>query len=237
MPSSRSSRHHPGAGVVVGQQHVEEVVRRARSARAPRAAAARAPRRAAPAPRGSRSKTPRRLRLDALALLELAVEVRRQRVGHAERRAGVAPGVLVDLALEERLAGRCPCRRGPRPGPTSRGSLSSSAPPSPQTKFLVSWKLRRREPAEAAERLAAPAAEQAVRVVLDDRDVGPVLRAPRGCRRCRRRCRRSGRPRPRAPSRRAARRGAGGRGRGSRGSMSQNRISRALAGEGERASW
>ena len=65
--------------------------------------------------------------------------------------------------------GWCPSRGGSRPARRARGSLITSAPPSPQVRFLVSWKLSVEVAPTLPSGAAAVAAEQAVRVVLDHR--------------------------------------------------------------------
>ena len=75
-------------------------------------------------------------------------------------------------------AGWCPCRRAPGPGRRRAASLRSRAPPSPQMKFLVSWKLCAANRPRLPSGSPAPGAEEAVRVVLDQRDVGPVGEHP-----------------------------------------------------------
>ncbi len=55
----------------------------------------------------------------------------------------------------------------------SRDSLRSSAPPSPQVKFLVSWKLRAAKRPRVPSCWSVPGPEQTVGVVLDQGDVRP----------------------------------------------------------------
>ena len=174
MPCSRSSLHHPRAGLVVGQRARRTGGTPARSTPGRRAAGCRTPRRTARAPRSSTSKTAARLpwmtsRCSSWPRGRPPARPTSRTRSRCRARSTCRPGP------GRTPCGRCPCRRAPRPGPRRAVSFSSRAPPSPQTKFLVSWKLERREAADAAERLAAPAAEEAVRVVLDDRDVGTVL--------------------------------------------------------------
>ncbi len=114
------------------------------------------------------------LGLDDVALLELAEEVSRERVGHAERRAGVAPGVLVHEALEERLAVGALVVEHPRALDVV-GVVEHQGAALAADEVLGVVEALRGEAADAAERPAAPPAEQAVGVVLDDRDVGTVL--------------------------------------------------------------
>ena len=117
---------------------------------------------------------PTPLRLDRLGLLELAGEVRRQRVGHAEGGARVAPRVLVDLAEEEGppvgalLVEDARAVDVPRVVEQQRTALAAH-------EVLGLVEAQAGHPAQAAEGLAGPASEQRVRGVLDDGDVGPVL--------------------------------------------------------------
>ena len=103
-------------------------------------------------------------------MLELPIKVGGQQVRRDERRAHVDPGVLVDLAPEEAGAVRCPSRAGSRPARRHQGSSGrTSAPPSPQVMFLVSWKLKAPQ---------SPDGSQGASPVLAHRDPGRRPRSP-----------------------------------------------------------
>ena len=137
-----------------GQQQVEHVVgllavrRHDRQAHAlPRRPSRRGSRRSAPrcggASPGSRSRR-----------FELGVQERGQHVRQADSSSRRRPRCTCRPGRGRSGCGWCPSRAGSRRARRSAGSLISSAPPSPQVKFLVSWKLCVGQRAEGAERLA-----------------------------------------------------------------------------------
>ena len=98
---------------------------------------------------------------DLVGVLELRPEERRARArsgGYDEPRS--TQRVLVDLPAEEPQPVRALLAAGSRRARRSAGSLTSSAPPSPQLTFFVSWKLSAPSVAERAERPAAIASQQ-----------------------------------------------------------------------------
>ena len=168
-----------------------------------------------------------------VALLELGQQVGREDVGQAERRAGVLPGVLVDLAEHERTAVGALVVEDPRPVDVAgvvehqRAALAAD-----EVLGLVE---AQRATAGRSCPAAGPASVPNRPCALSSmrHDVGPVGEHARGCPRRRRHAgvvHDDDRAHAVVEQRR---RGARGRGRGSRGSMSQKTSPRALAGERE----
>ena len=112
---------------------------------------------------------------DDVALLELAVEERREHFAQSERRADVVPGVLVDLAEHEGAAVRAlvvehvGARDVGLVVDDERAALAAD-------EVLRLVEAQRAETAEAPERPPLVSAEQPVGVVFDDRDVAAVDR-------------------------------------------------------------
>ena len=149
---------------------------------------------------------------DRVPLLELAVQVGGQHVGQPERRADVLPRVLVDLAEQELAPVGALVVHDV--GPVDVGlAVDDQRAALAADEVLGLVEAQRGEAAEAAERAAPVAAEQAVRVVLDELGARASARAPAGCRRCRSPPPRSGWARPRGRCRPSARPGGPGRAR------------------------
>ena len=124
---------------------------------------------------GSDPRSLSRRARDRVGLLELGPQERRDDLARQVRRADVDPGVLVDLAAEELPAVRALLADDLGRLDEAR-VVDSSAPPSPQMTFLVSWKLSGAEVADASERPPAVRGHESLGGVLDH-DAGHALAA------------------------------------------------------------
>ena len=212
-PVGSQLTHHPVADLVVGQQHVEEVVggsrRRGHDGEADAQLARRLVQQVEVA---LEDRAP--LVLDHRPLLQLADEVGRQHVGEAEGGADVEPGVLVDLALHEGLPVGALVEEHPGAGEVV-GVVEHQGPALATHEVLGLVEAEGREAPDRPQGSPLPGAEEAVGGVLDQTGPGMALEHLEHLTDRRRRRRRSGPAPPRGPSRPSARPGGAGRARGS----------------------